>query len=83
MTDLTCAEMVELVTDYLEGALSPVERRRFEAHIAACQGCVHYIEQMQQTIRLTGTLAEQHLSDAAKADLLRSLRDWKNSETGW
>ena len=51
---LTCRELVELVTDYLEGALPAGERERFDAHIAACEGCDAYVEQVRRTIELTG-----------------------------
>ena len=52
-TDLTCRELVELVTDYLEGTLPPHERARFEAHLGACEACVAYVEQMRATAWLT------------------------------
>jgi anti-sigma factor RsiW len=52
-TDLTCRELVELVTDYLEGALPAHERVRFEAHLGECESCVAYVEQMRTTVRLT------------------------------
>ena len=52
--ELTCRELVELVTDYHEGALSAGERERFEAHMAACEGCSVYVEQIRTTIELTG-----------------------------
>ncbi len=55
---IACRELVELVTDYLEGALSPEQHARFENHIAGCDGCTTYLEQMRETIRLTGTLRE-------------------------
>ncbi len=57
--ELTCKELVELVTDYLEGVLPPAERRRFEEHLAGCQGCWNYLQQMRATIRLTGQLTEE------------------------
>ncbi|MBI5670689.1 MAG: zf-HC2 domain-containing protein [Chloroflexi bacterium] len=77
MNDLSCAELVELVTMYLEGALPEAERRRFEAHLRVCHGCTHYLEQMRHTIRLTGLLSEEALMPAAKEALLRAFRDWK------
>ena len=52
-TDLTCRELVELVTDYLEGALPAHERARFEAHLGECEACAAYVEQMRTTVRLT------------------------------
>ena len=77
--DLTCKELVELVTGYLEGTLSRRGRRRFEAHLAACDRCTAYLAQMEMTIRMTGTLAEEDVSDEQKAVLLAAFRDWKAS----
>ena len=51
---LTCRELVELVTEHLEGALPGGERERFEEHIAACEGCDAYVEQVRRAIELTG-----------------------------
>ncbi|MGH2354655.1 MAG: zf-HC2 domain-containing protein [Chloroflexota bacterium] len=76
---LNCKELVELVTDYLEGALSPTERERFEAHLAACRGCNVYLAQMRQTIRLAGTLTEESISPQAEAALLDAFRTWKRT----
>lgn len=77
---LTCRELVELVTEYLENALPPDDRVRFEAHIATCQSCTNYLKQMRQTIQLTGKLSEESLSDSAAKRLLATFRDWKNSK---
>jgi anti-sigma factor RsiW len=74
---LTCRELVELVTDYLEGALPARERARFEAHLPTCSGCRAYLEQMRTTIRLTGRLTEDAIPEQATAELLRVFRDWK------
>jgi anti-sigma factor RsiW len=52
-TEPTCRELVELVTDYLEDALPAPERARLEAHLAECEGCRRYVEQMRATVRLT------------------------------
>ena len=52
--DLTCRELVELVTEYLDGALSPSERERFEAHLALCEGCELYVDQIRTTVDLVG-----------------------------
>jgi anti-sigma factor RsiW len=75
--ELTCQELVELVTDYLEGTLPAADRARFEAHLARCDGCDTYVEQMRQTIRLTRRLSEDSLAPEAREDLLRTFRDWK------
>jgi predicted anti-sigma-YlaC factor YlaD len=74
---MTCKELVELVTEYLEAALPPEERARFEAHLSRCAGCQNYFDQMQQTLRLTGRLTEEALSPPARDELLRIFRDWK------
>ena len=73
---IPCQEMVELVTDYLEGALSWRERRRFERHIAGCDGCRAYLEQMRQTLRVLGRLDEETISPEARDALLHAFRDW-------
>ena len=76
---LNCNELVELVTDYLEGALPDAERARFEAHLGACDGCVAYVEQIRVTIALTGRLREQDVPPAALAPLLDAFRTWRTS----
>ncbi len=79
-TGLTCQELVELVTDYLEGALSRRDRARFEAHIAACGNCSEYVEQFRETVRLTGTLREDDVSPEAANALLEQFAEWKRTE---
>ena len=74
---LTCQELVELVTDYLEGDLRPAERVRFETHIAQCEHCRTYLDQMRTTIRLLGKLTSESLSPAVQQELLARFRDWK------
>lgn len=74
---LSCKELVELVTEYLEGTLSPRDRSRFEEHLAICPGCVTYVEQMRQTISLLGRLTEESVPAAAEQELLRAFRTWK------
>jgi anti-sigma factor RsiW len=74
---LACIELVELVSDYLEGALDRRTRRRFEAHIAGCEHCTAYLEQMRETIRLTGRLREDSLDPHVRDELLAAFRDWK------
>ena len=78
--ELTCRELVELVTDYLEGSLSRRDRARFEAHLAGCTGCTEYVEQFRETIRLTGTLRESDVSPEAEAILLAQFDAWKRGE---
>ena len=76
---MTCKELVELVTEYLEGTLPDETRRRMESHLAGCDGCTNYLEQMRQTIRLTGQLREESLTPQQRDDLLRLFRDWKKT----
>jgi anti-sigma factor RsiW len=73
---LTCHEVVEIVTDYLEGALTPDVEERVEAHLALCDGCARYLEQMRETIRLTGMLTEDQIPDEQKRELLEAFRSW-------
>lgn len=78
-TSLTCQQLVELVTDYLEGALPPAVRERFEAHLALCPGCVTYVEQMRQTIRAIGILSADTLSEETKSELLALFHNWRDA----
>jgi anti-sigma factor RsiW len=73
---LACHEVVSLVTDYLEDALPPEERRRVEEHLAGCEGCTRYLAQMRETIRLTGMLTEEQIPEEQKAELLDAFRGW-------
>jgi anti-sigma factor RsiW len=74
--ELTCQELVELVTEYLEGGLLPNDRKRFEQHLAACEGCAAYLEQMRTTIALTGSLREESVTPEAQEAMLSAFRDW-------
>ena len=79
LPEMPCQELVELVTDYLEERLSPVDRVRFEAHIAECEYCATYLEQMRQTIRTLGRIPEESLSDDARETLLEAFRSWRDT----
>jgi anti-sigma factor RsiW len=73
---LACQEFVELVTDYLEGALPRRERRRFEAHVGGCDGCEAYLQQMRVTIRSLGELPPEPPRDPeTREHLLRAFRE--------
>ena len=74
---LSCQELVELVTNYLEDALGQEERDSFEHHIAGCAGCHEYVRQMRQTIELTGALTPADVTPEAERKLLAAFRDWK------
>lgn len=74
-TELTCQALVELVTDYLEQKLSPQEQARFEAHLATCDGCDAYLEQMRQTITPVGALREESIPPETQEELLHVFRN--------
>ncbi|HEY7093306.1 MAG TPA: zf-HC2 domain-containing protein [Ktedonobacterales bacterium] len=77
---LTCKELVELVTDYLDDALTPLDRARFDAHLAICPGCQTYLDQMQTTIHTLGSLPEESLTSEARDQLLAAFRQWKDRD---
>lgn len=76
MGELTCQQLVEIVTDYLEGTLDPVESVRFEKHLVMCDGCSIYLDQMREVVRLAGTLREESLPEDARDALLAAFRGW-------
>jgi anti-sigma factor RsiW len=78
---ITCRELVELVTDYLEGALPDADRARFEAHLEGCDGCRTYLEQFRLVIEASGHIGEESLEPEAREEMLAAFRYWKR--TGW
>ena len=74
---LTCQEVVELITDYLENVLFAETRKRLEEHVADCPGCETYIEQIRQTIGMLHQLAAEPAFPAMKQELLQRFRKWK------
>jgi anti-sigma factor RsiW len=76
---MTCRELVELVTDYLEDALPGPERRRFEEHIAGCTDCTNYLQQMRLVIKAGGRLSEEAIDPATRDALLDAFRGWKSN----
>ena len=76
MADLTCQEFVELVTDYLEGALDEATANRFEQHMALCHGCDIYLNQMKETATLLGEIPVETLSQDMQATLLDAFRNF-------
>ncbi len=74
----TCRTVVELVTDYLEGSLSPGARLRLERHVAVCPPCRGFLTQMRETLRLSGELSEESLSPDARESLRSAFRDWRS-----
>jgi anti-sigma factor RsiW len=76
---VNCSELVELVTEYLEGALPEDRRVRFEEHLRGCDGCTAYMEQFRTTIRLTGMLTEEQVPAEARDALLGAFRAWSSA----
>jgi anti-sigma factor RsiW len=78
--ELACQQVVEMVSDYLEGALSRAQRRRLEAHLAGCEHCGEYLRQMHATIALTGRLRNEDLTPEMREDLVEVYRRWRAEE---
>ena len=76
---MSCKELIELVTDYLEGVLPSEERARFEEHLSQCPGCEIYLEQIRQIIRTLGKLDEDSIPPLARDTLLQTFRNWKQT----
>jgi anti-sigma factor RsiW len=81
MNGLACAEFVELVTAYLEGALDGESEGQFALHAAQCKGCERYLEQIRETIRQVGQLTPVSLDEPMRAELLAAFRTWPRD--GW
>jgi Predicted transmembrane transcriptional regulator (anti-sigma factor) len=79
--DLVCQQIIELITEYLDGTLPRSQRRRFEAHIAGCPHCTEYIAQMRTTIRLTGRLQGENLTPEMQDDFAEIYRRWRSEES--
>jgi len=76
---MTCRQVVELMTDYLEGALSETDRARFEEHIAGCDGCRAYLAQLSTTRKVLRKLADEPIPADLQSELMDAFRNWKSS----
>jgi anti-sigma factor RsiW len=74
MSDVACIDEVELITDYLEGALPDAERRRLEEHLELCPGCTEYLEQMRAVAGSLGGLREESIPPALRDTLIATFR---------
>ena len=74
---MDCNQLVELVTEYVEGRLDDAEATRFSTHLDECEGCRVYLDQMRQTIATLGHLPPETLTPEAERDLLIAFRDWR------
>jgi mycothiol system anti-sigma-R factor len=76
---VTCREVVELMTEYLDGALSAADRARFDQHIQGCDGCRAYLAELRTARMLMGSIASEPVPEALKAELMNAFRNWKAS----
>lgn len=74
--EISCKELVEIVTEYLEGTLAPIERQLFEEHLVICEGCRNYLDQMRITLHLVGKLDEEDLPLPDRENIVNLFREW-------
>ena len=79
--EIVCRELVELVTPYLEDALPSDERALVDAHLASCDGCASYVQQMRVTIRAIGHVSEDAITSKTREDVLAIFRSWRERQT--
>ncbi|HEU5450196.1 MAG TPA: zf-HC2 domain-containing protein [Acidimicrobiia bacterium] len=79
---LSCQQMVELVTEYLDGVMEPRRRARFEAHLAGCDGCTNYVEQFRTTVAVVGRLEVDDVPEPVMAELVSAFRNWADDRDG-
>ena len=80
---LSCKELTELVTEYLEGRLSFLQRARYQLHIGMCQHCRRYLRQMRLTIRTLGKLPEEPIPADVREELMNRFGSWKAEGGRW
>ena len=76
---LSCQEVVELVTDYLEESLSAEDAALFEQHLNFCEGCVWYVDQLRTTVEVLGEIREEDIPAETKDRLMSAFRNWRGS----
>jgi anti-sigma factor RsiW len=76
--EIVCRELVELVTPYLEDALPPEERALVDQHLASCDGCQAYVQQMRLTIQAVGHVPEEAITSKTRDDVLAIFRSWRD-----
>jgi anti-sigma factor RsiW len=78
--DISCRQAIELVTDYLEDALSRGDRRRFERHLERCDGCTAYLDQVRATIVATGAVGPDDLDGATLDGLVALFHEYEGDK---
>jgi anti-sigma factor RsiW len=76
---MTCRQVVELMTDYLEGRLPAADRARFEDHIAGCDGCRAYLAQLRTTRDVLGRIADEPMPATVERELIEAFRNWRRA----
>jgi len=79
---LTCQQVVELVTEYLDGVMEPGRRARFETHLTGCDGCTAYLEQFRTTVAVVGRLDASDVPAPVMGELLAAFRHWADERDG-
>jgi anti-sigma factor RsiW len=79
---LSCRQVVELVTEYLDGVMEPRRRARFEAHLAGCRGCSNYLEQFRTTVAVVGRLEVGDVPEPVMTELVAAFRHWADDRSG-
>ena len=74
---MTCQDLAQLVTDYLDGAMGPAERSSFERHLSLCPPCVRFVRQMRATVEATGRVPAEAITPEIEEKLLAQFRSWK------
>ena len=75
--EMSCKELVEVITEYLEGTLPEAERARFDYHLGLCPGCQTYLDQIRLTVRVVGRLSEESIAPEARNEFLKAFRNWQ------
>ncbi len=79
-SELSCKELTQLITEYLEGVLSSTDRERFESHLSRCPGCITYIEQMQETVKQLGNMPSVEIPSNLESSIVDAFRAWKKAD---
>lgn len=74
---MDCDELVELITDYLDGVLDPATRERFDLHLLECDGCENYLQQFRVTVATVGRIRDTDLDPVYRTRLLSAFRHWR------
>jgi predicted anti-sigma-YlaC factor YlaD len=75
--EMTCKEVVDVITDYLEGTMGEADHLRFEAHLGECPYCQNYLDQMRGTVAALGALREDSIPAESREELIAAFRGWR------